>query len=213
PAPLLERGPGSLFGEGVFSFPAAGSQMAIRELGLRDWREPVWDCCAGAGGKTLALLDAGVPVTLASDPSPSRPRAMLAECRRLKIAAPGLVRASALAPPLTVWRGNILADVPCSGSGVLARRPDLRLKKPDIAAFARLQLGILESCASLLQPGKELAYITCSRNPAENEELAARFLKKHPEMEQTRSWQTPVEHPWLEGMGGVVLRKKTRGSR
>ncbi|MBD5607769.1 MAG: antitermination protein NusB, partial [Desulfovibrio sp.] len=182
PSILLERGEGSPFAQGLFSFQSEGSRAILRELGLYAWREPVWDCCAGVGGKSLALLNEGVPVALASDPFLPRLREFRADLKRLKLPPLGAVRASALFPPLAYWPGNILADVPCSGSGVLARRPDLRLKAPDIPALTSLQLSILESLAPLLEPDRELAYITCSLDPRENEEVIERFLKARKDM-------------------------------
>lgn len=210
PSILLERGEGSPFASGLFSFQSEGSRAVLRELGLYSWTEPVWDCCAGVGGKSLALLNEGVPVALASDPFLPRLREFRADLKRLRIRHPGIVRASALFPPMASWAGNILADVPCSGSGVLARRPDLRLKTPDVAKLACLQLSILESLAALLEPERELAYIACSLDPRENEKVIERFLNGRRDMEEVGRWRTPHDHPRLEGMFGSLLKKKGR---
>lgn len=187
--------------EGAIRLQAAGSQVIMEKLGLWQWREPVWDCCAGAGGKTLALLDNGISVTLATDLSAKR----LATLQ--KLANINIARANAACPPLAVWDGNILLDAPCSGLGVLARRPDIKNKfnKEEIKKLNTAQMAILQGAGALLKPGKKLAYITCALNPDENELLINGFLQAHPEFRLEQQWQTPHEHPWLEGMYGAVL--------
>lgn len=192
---------------GAFSFQGAGSLAVLEGLGIDNWRDPVWDCCAGFGGKTTALLEAGVPVALASDPSRKRLRGLVGDCARLSLPEPFIVQASAIRPPLKRWDGHILADVPCSGLGVLARRPDLRLRAPDFAGLIRLQKELLRNVADLLAPGRELAYLTCALNPAENEEQIAALLADSPGLELAKTWQTPIDHPWLEGMFGALIRR------
>lgn len=73
--------------------------------------------------------------------------------------------------------------------------------------LADLQSRLLDRLGGLLQPGRELAYITCTLNPAENEQAVARLLRARPELALLRQWQTPHAHPWLEGMYGAVLRR------
>ncbi len=77
---------------------------------------------------------------------------------------------------------RVLCDVPCSGLGVLAKKPDLRYKDPE--SFSRLpviQSGILANCASYVKAGGVLVYSTCTLNPKENEWVVESFVKDHPE--------------------------------
>lgn len=211
PTAILGRELSSWQQEGALSFQAAGSQAALSELGLyEDWQGvPVWDACSGMGGKSTALLEAGLEVTLASDPSLRRLRLLPLECARLNLPVPIIAQADAIRPPLNFWQGNILVDAPCSGLGVLARRPDLkgRLSLAKIDELVNLQTRILDSLVSLLTPGRELCYLTCTLNPRENEEQVNRLLKKNPDLELLCQWQTPHEHLWLEGMFGARLKK------
>lgn len=202
---LLSREAGSLYRQGAISWQAAGSMAVMEELGLHSWSQPVWDCCAGAGGKSMALLESGVRVGLCSDPSRQRLRTFAMECQRLGIRRPPLVLASASAPPLAYWGGNILADAPCSGLGVLSRRPDLKLTPKDFNQFQQLQLALLKSAAGVLASGRELAYITCTLNPLENEDVVKNLLKFDGALKLRKVWQTDHEHPWMEGMFGALI--------
>ncbi|MBD5641747.1 MAG: antitermination protein NusB [Desulfovibrio sp.] len=196
---------------GKLSRQAAGSIKILEELELfSTWRDAeVWDACAGVGGKSCALLEGGVRVTVASDINLQRLRILAADSARLDLTTPALLAASAARPPLCRWSGNILADVPCSGTGVLARRPDIKLRWSGTrqAELVRLQRSILLSLAALLKPGAELCYITCAMNREENEDQIEWLLKTRPEFELIREWRTPFDHPWLEGMYGARLKK------
>lgn len=211
PSAILGRELSSWQQEGVLSFQGAGSQAALCELGLyKDWQGvPVWDACSGMGGKSTALLEAGLEVTLASDPSAGRLRLLPLECARLSLPVPIIAQADAIIPPLNFWSGNILVDAPCSGLGVLARRPDLkgRWSLAKIDELVHLQTQILDSLVFLLAPGRELCYLTCTLNPQENEEQVNRLLQKNPDLELVCQWQTPHEHRWLEGMFGARFKR------
>lgn len=195
---------------GNISLLAAGSQQVLWELGLHQWQRPVWDCCAGAGGKTNALLNMGVNVALASDVSAKRGATFKRLAANRGGAAPVFCRMDVLRPALKRWQGDVVADVPCSGLGVLARRPDLRKIagnfSASLASHAETQRQILTGLLSMLEPGGRLAYVTCTLNPAENSENIDKVLRSFPTLTLEREWQTPHGHPWLEGMYGAVLR-------
>ncbi len=194
---------------GALSWQSAGSQTALLELGLDNWCEPVWDACAGHGGKSMALMEWGVPVALCSDRSAARLRGLPGQCALLNLPQPVCCLADAARPPVRAWHGHILVDAPCSGLGVLARRPDIRRREPQyLAELEGLQRAILGSLAVYLQPGRELAYITCTLNPAENEQAVAWLLKSHKNLRLVRQWQTSHDHAWFEGMYGAVLRNE-----
>lgn len=210
PALLAGREVGDWVRQGAVSWQAAGSQAVLEALGCQSWRVPVWDACCGQGGKTAFLLERGVPVVLASDMHPGRLGRVRSECRRLGLSAPLVVLADMTQPPVRQWAGNVLLDVPCTGLGTLARRPDIRRHR----AFAvleemrALQERILDAAWQVMAPGYELAYITCALDPQENEGQVAAFLARHQDAELLREWQTPHDHPWMEGMYGACLRKR-----
>ncbi|GJM77900.1 hypothetical protein HMSSN139_03960 [Paenibacillus sp. HMSSN-139] len=80
---------------------------------------------------------------------------------------------------------RILLDAPCSGLGVIRRKPDLKWAKTpgDIAEIAGVQRALLDSASVLLKPGGLLVYSTCTIEPRENAEMVASFLNRHPEFE------------------------------
>lgn len=134
----------------------------------------VWDCCAAPGGKTLVLATR-LPHAdvLATDISSRRLESMrrrfsgVAGARSIRTE---LVDASA--PPASLGLFDlVLCDVPCSGTGTLARNPEirLRLELKDLARQADRQRAILRSAARHLKPGGRLVYSTCSLEPQENE--------------------------------------------
>lgn len=197
---------------GLLDFQSAGSQAVLLELGLSRWQKTVWDACAGVGGKSLALLEAGVPVRLATDMSAKRLGLLASTLARHDFPQTAVALADAAQPPLRRWQGNILVDAPCSGLGVLARRPDIRFpgrrEAEALRAYAQTQQRILSALALRLEPGCELAYLTCTLNPQENEAVVESLLGQDRGLELVRTWTTPLTHPWLEGMFGAVLRRR-----
>ncbi|MBD5647057.1 MAG: antitermination protein NusB [Desulfovibrio sp.] len=198
--------------QGLLDFQSAGSQAVLLELGLNQWQKPMWDACAGVGGKTLALLEAGVPVRLATDMSAKRLGLLASTLARRDFGRTAVALADATRPPMRRWQGHILVDAPCSGLGVLARRPDIRFPgrrdAEALRAYAQVQQRILAALAERLEQGCELAYLTCTLNPLENEAVVEHMLAQDRGLELVRTWTTPLTHPWLEGMFGAVLRRR-----
>lgn len=171
--------------EGIYGLEQSGALSrqsvavgeALHSLGASAWQAPVWDACAGRGGKSLALAELGVGPVLASDPSLKRLRHVTAEASRLGVPAPRVFRCDASAPALRPFSGTILLDAPCSGLGVLSRRPDAKWKRTqaDVSALAALQGRIIESAAGTLASGGTLVYMTCTMTKAENEQQAQRI--------------------------------------
>lgn len=199
--------------DGLVSAQAAGSQVILEELGLGDWvREgrDIWDACAGQGGKGLALAERGGRLVLCTDTSRLRLARIAGECERLGLPLPLSALADARRPPLRPgsWRGGIIADVPCSGLGVLARRPDIRRRPLEaMQQLTAVQTAILRGLADCLAPGGELAYLTCTLRREENEAQVETLLRDMPGLVCLGSWKTPWDHPWLEGMFGARLRR------
>lgn len=142
--------------------------------------EPVWDACCGRGGKTCALLENGVPVALSSDPSPRRLEDLRNALTRLQLPCPDIRLGSLqeLAPGFPTRFPVILLDAPCSGTGTLARNPELRqrLTPHRLEEAAKLQAELLRHAWTALAPGGLLAYATCALNKAENEGQIQAFL-------------------------------------
>lgn len=187
------------------------ARQALAGLNPQRWASPVWDACCGRGGKTRLILEAGVPLVLASDTHLGRLRAL---CREQAPAADAgrllVFRARAdVPPPLATAPGAILLDAPCTGLGTLSRRPDIKWKRQpsDVAALARTQAGMLTSAFAALAPGGQLHYLTCTLSSEENQRQTARFLESHPEARLAATWTTPPDVPSGEFFYAASLQK------
>ncbi len=169
------------------------SQEAVAALDPASWPEPVWDACAGHGGKATLLADLGKAVW-ASDLHAGRMAGLRAQAHRLGLFLP-MFRADARRPPLQRRPGSILLDVPCTGLGVLAHRPDIRWKRSpqDMVALAQTQRALLDAAASLVPAKGVIAYLTCTLTRMENEGQIEAFLQRHPQFYPRTQGTTPRE--------------------
>lgn len=142
--------------------------------------QQILDCCAAPGGKSLAIADQNPGgVITAVELHPHRARRMRTlfcdNSQQIRILV-----ADARQLPLTRTFDCILADVPCSGSGTLARNPEIkwRLKPEDLPDLHDRQIAILRSAAVRLNPGGRLLYSTCSLEKEENEDVVERILSE-----------------------------------
>jgi 16S rRNA (cytosine967-C5)-methyltransferase len=141
--------------------------------------EQVLDCCAAPGGKTLAIADLNPEATItAVEIHPHRARQM-----QKRFPADTKVQtlvADARALPIAQPFDLVLADVPCSGTGTLARNPEIkwRLQPDDLAELHDRQLAILRSAVAHLAPGGRVIYSTCSLEKEENEDVVEQALKE-----------------------------------
>ncbi len=202
-----------LHNDGAFSWQSSGSQVALYNCfkAVPALKQQMWfDACAGQGGKSLALIEQGIGVCLASDISFSRLKQFQRNCKRLKLATPFLLRLSAESIALIKSSYNVLLDVPCSGLGTLGRRPDIKLHRTqnDLHNLVALQYRILESAWNYISPSRYILYLTCTLNPDENNLLVDKFLLQHNDASLIYSWETPTEHPWLDGMFACVIKKQ-----
>lgn len=127
------------------------------------------DCCAAPGGKTAALADRNPESqVVAVDLHPHRARLLRELVRDARVA---VLAADARALPLMAHFDRVLADVPCSGTGTLARNPEIkwRLKPEDLVDLHTRQVAILRGALETLAPGGRLVYATCSLEPEECE--------------------------------------------
>jgi 16S rRNA (cytosine967-C5)-methyltransferase len=178
PVPV-ERLPG--FSEGEVSVQDAGAQRAAALLDLSSGQR-VLDACAAPGGKSAHILERAEVALTALDIDAARCGRIEQNLQRLSLGA--TVRAADCTLPGAWWDGvpfdRILADVPCSASGVARRHPDLKWlrRAGDPAGFAVRQAAILDALWQLLAPGGKLLYVTCSVFPQENQELVQAFVAR-----------------------------------
>lgn len=172
------------FNDGWVSVQDAGAQLAAILLDVKDGMR-VLDACAAPGGKTTHLLELADIDLVAVDKEEERLQRVRENLQRLHLNA-RVLRGDA-ATPAEWWDGKpfqrILADVPCSASGVVRRHPDIKWlrRQADIESFATQQTHILESLWSLLARDGKLLYATCSIFARENHEIIAAFLAQHDE--------------------------------
>ncbi|AGL02241.1 16S rRNA (cytosine(967)-C(5))-methyltransferase RsmB [Desulfoscipio gibsoniae] len=155
----------------------------------------VLDVASAPGGKAthLAQLMQNQGVIMALDVHEHKIKLIEENCRRLgvQIVQPVLADARQIPEKYTGWADYVLVDAPCSGLGVLRRRPDARWRKGEeqLAALAELQAQILESAAAVLKPGGVLVYSTCTITCEENLGQVKSFLHKHADFQ----WESLAE--------------------
>ena len=180
PVPV-ERLPG--FAEGEVSVQDAGAQRAAGLLELRAGQR-VLDACAAPGGKCSHILESASVELTALDADASRSAGIGRDQERLGLKAQ--VRTADCTALDTWWDGavfeRILADVPCSASGVARRHPDMKWlrRDADIAAFAARQARILDALWRTLASGGKLLYVTCSVFAEENDAVVGAFAARTP---------------------------------
>ena len=191
PGSVLARFEGSpaeneLFRQGYFHVEGQASQLAALSVEAKPG-ETVLDLCAAPGGKTILLAEQmqNTGRLYSCDAAENRVGLIRTAVQRM-----GLTNVEALCNdatkvnPALPQADRILADVPCNGLGILAKKPDLRYKTLDPAREAELlatQSAILDTAAALLKAGGRLVYSTCTIDPTENQQQIAAFLARHPE--------------------------------
>ncbi len=162
-----------------------GSQLVAALIGSAG-NTRVLDCCAAPGGKTLAISDQNPDAAVtAVELHPHRAH-LMQRLFPVDTAQIQTVIADARDLPLAQPYDRILADVPCSGTGTLARNPEIkwRLRLEDLAELQERQLAILRSAMSHLAPGGRLIYSTCSLEKEENEDVVEQALTQNSSFRQ-----------------------------
>lgn len=193
-----------------------GSQ-AVGEFmeGLLDQGEPgtVLDLCAAPGGKTT-LLAHRCRFVVGADLSPARAGLVAGNAGRLHLGNVGVVVADGTAPPFRTGRfSGVLVDAPCSGLGVLRRRPDARwrVRPEDVDRLAALQRRLLCSAAPLVRPGGVLVYSVCTLTGAETLQVDRWLAEALPE---ASGWavEPPPGAPWEPLGRGALLLPQAAGT-
>jgi len=195
------------FAEGAFAVQDLGAQLAAPILGPRD-NMRVLDACAAPGGKATHLVECADIQLVALDRDEARLERVRENLARLGARSGNVqVVAGDAALPSDWWDGRpfdrILADVPCTASGIVRRHPDAKWlrRKSDLADLAGLQRRILQSLWPLLAPGGRLLYATCSVFAGENEQRVGEFLADTPgALRETINFDAGIPHD-----GGQLL--------
>jgi len=169
------------FADGLVSVQDAAAQLATPLLDLHDGMR-VLDACAAPGGKTGHILECADVELLALDSDPRRLSRIDENLQRLQLHA---TLRTGDASTDDWWNGQafdrILADVPCTASGIVRRHPDIRWlrRKNDAVQLASLSARILDNLWKMLRPGGKLLFVTCSIWPQESEQQAAAFATRN----------------------------------
>ncbi|MEH7050661.1 16S rRNA (cytosine(967)-C(5))-methyltransferase RsmB [Bacillus pseudomycoides] len=183
------------FKNGFLSIQDESSMLVARALKPEEG-DMVLDSCAAPGGKTTHIAERlkGTGQVTSLDLHPHKVRLIQQQAKRLELEN---IETKALdARKVQEHFANesfdkILVDAPCSGFGVIRRKPDIKLgkEKGDSERLSTIQLSILEKVAPLLKAGGRLVYSTCTIEKIENEQVIEQFLQEHPEFE----WDTTMK--------------------
>ncbi len=218
-------GASEMFQQGFFVVQDESAGLAVRLLDPKPG-ERVLDLCSAPGGKTTYIgeLMKNVGEIVAVDRYESRLNLVKSACHRLGLANVHFVTADA-SEVKTAPADKVLLDVPCSGLGVLAKKPDAKWKREpeDLEHLTAIQKSILENAADLVKPGGVVVYSTCTTEPEENYDLVKAFLAGHPEfsVESASSFVSPTlvhadgyveTFPHRHGMDGSFSIRLRRSS-
>ncbi len=190
------------FQRGFFYVQDPSTLLAVHDLNPQPG-ENILDLCAAPGGKTTFLaqrMDNRGHI-LAQDPQPQRLRRLRENCARLGVAC---VETTAAGVAAAAPFDRILLDAPCSNSGVLRRRVDLRwrIREEELARLGREQGALLRQAAAQLKPGGRLVYSTCSLESEENENVMGEFLAENGEFTLESQRQLL---PFADGVDGAYV--------
>ena len=173
------------FQKGLFYVQDAAAKLSVLCAQLPE-NSQVLDCCAAPGGKTFAAAIAmgGTGQIISCDVYRHKIELIQNGARRLGLTnIEARVQDAAQAEPQWIGKmDTVIADVPCSGYGIIRKKPDIRYKDPeDMKHLPQLQLKILENQAQYVKPGGLLLYSTCTLVRQENEGVVEAFLERDPD--------------------------------
>ena len=207
---LVLSGTGNLeklpaFREGLFYVQDAAAKLSVLCAELTPGQN-VLDCCAAPGGKSfaaaIAMENRGSIVSCDVHPHKSELIANGADRLGIAILSARCQDATAFIPDWEEKMDTVIADVPCSGLGIIRKKPDIRYKNlQELAALPALQLQILKNQARYVRPGGVLLYSTCTLLRQENEGIVEAFLK---EDSQFRLEKLPLPAAFPENTSGML---------
>jgi 16S rRNA (cytosine967-C5)-methyltransferase len=182
----IEKLPGYV--DGMYSVQDEAAAFVTKVLDPKPG-EVIIDLCAAPGGKSvhMAELMENRGRVIAVDVSGNRLNLLKQTRRRLGLTNIEVMEADGTSFELPEKADRLLIDAPCTGTGVINRRSDLRFKReqPDIEALCKIQRSLLARAKHLLKPGGTLVYSTCSIEPEENEQAIEWFLSEFPDFKQS----------------------------
>jgi len=213
------------FRNGLFTVQDESAALPCLLLDARPG-ERVIDLCAAPGGKTtnIAEIMRNEGQVVAVDKYEAKLNLIRTSCDRL-----GLRNVSLMAADASTMSAEpadkVLLDAPCSGLGVLSKKPDIKWKRDvaDIHKLTGIQSEIIENAALMVKPGGVLVYSTCTIEPEENQEIVKCFLEKHPEfvVDDARRYVLPdfvtpegfvVTLPHRHGMDGSFAARLAKAA-
>lgn len=205
------------FQKGYFYVQDPSTLLAVNELSPQP-KEAILDFCAAPGGKTtyIAQRMGNDGYIMAQDLDIHRRNAIKENCLRLGVTIVNISRATtAINFDLSQPFDKILVDAPCSNTGVMRRRVDLRwrITLEELQRLRQEQLEIMDRACHQLRRGGTLVYSTCSLEPEENSDLVRDFLKEHPEFELKHERELLPFQDKVDGayVARLRLKEKTSG--
>lgn len=204
-----------LYKSGLFSIQDESSMLVAEKLDPKHG-DLVMDVCAAPGGKTLAIAERmnNTGKIIASDIYRRKLDIIDREAQRLRVTNVETRSWDATRVDSTMVEkaDRVLVDVPCSGLGVVRRKPEIKYKEKtrEMELLPKKQMAILSASAQYVKPGGTLLYSTCTINPYENQRVIADFLKKNPSFKKQEAIQLL---PNINGSDGffICVMKKDKG--
>lgn len=212
----------SAYKNGYFHVQDMASQICCKLLGAKGG-ERIIDCCAAPGGKsfTVAQYMENCGSLISCDMYEHKISLINSGAKRLGITVIDAVCSDAVRlNTLYSETDRVLCDVPCSGIGVMGRKPEIRYKnEADFSSLPEIQKNILYSCSEMVRKGGVLIYSTCTLNKKENEEICEGFLRDHPDfyISDDADYKSLTDRfitflPDKNGSDGFFIAKFIRGS-
>ena len=208
------------YNSGLFHVQDLSSQLCALALGAKEG-DTVVDVCSAPGGKafTVAMQMNNKGVIYACDLHEKRVSLIMQGAKRLGIEIIKAITNDAAKFNADIPQADmVLCDVPCSGLGVIRRKPEIKYKDPaDFSRLPEIQYNILEKSSQYLKVGGTLIYSTCTVSKAENDEIVDRFLDKHKnfrgeiisgEIKELNSYKATVIPEYFNSDGFFICKMK-----
>jgi 16S rRNA (cytosine967-C5)-methyltransferase len=200
------------FTQGFFYIQDPSTLLAVAELDPQPG-ETILDYCAAPGGKVTYIAERmkNQGMIFAQDTNTERLKLVEENCARLGVTCVRPALPSTLNSQPSALFDRILIDAPCSNTGVMRRRVDLRwrIRESEISRLRTTQLQLLREAAIRLKPSGTLVYSTCSLESEENAEVVREFLKENPTMHFQRERTLT---PWEDNVDGAYVARFVRGT-